>query len=202
MAFPIIAPGGGPLVDGQTTLINGVMYIYSLTNGSWSPLSSSNTITYPSITATTSTITGTETVGNSVVTGNEAVQGNETVSGNQIVLGNLGVGTNTPAVKLAIVGTDAVLLPVGTTVQRPSGVAGYVRYNSDNTSFEGFNGTGWGSLGGATGGGLDQVFYLNSQTVTTSYTIPTNYHAGSVGPIAINSGVTVTIPSGSVWSIN
>lgn len=54
---------------------------------------------------------------------------------------------------------------------------------------------------GATGGGGDQIFVQNGQTVTTNYTIPTNFNAMSTGPVSINSGVTVTIPSGSVWAI-
>lgn len=94
-------------------------------------------------------------------------------------------------------------LPSGTTAQRDgSPSAGYIRFNSDNTKFEGYNGTGWTAVGGgATGGGSDAVFIENGQTVTTDYTITTNYNAGSFGPVSINSGVTVTIPTGSVWTI-
>jgi hypothetical protein len=61
----------------------------------------------------------------------------------------LGIGTASPAVKLSIVGTDAVLLPVGTTAQRPTGATGYLRFNSDSSSFEGYNGSSWSSVGGA-----------------------------------------------------
>jgi hypothetical protein len=43
--------------------------------------------------------------------------------------------------------------------------------------------------------------YLNTQTIATSYTIPSGSSAMSVGPITIASGVTVTIPSGSRWAI-
>ena len=56
-------------------------------------------------------------------------------------------------------------------------------------------------LGGATGAGGDQVFYENDQTVTTSYTITASKNAVTAGPVTINSGVTVTIPSGSYWSV-
>ena len=42
---------------------------------------------------------------------------------------------------------------------------------------------------------------LNNATVSASYTIPTSYNAMSAGPITINTGVTVTIPSGSRWAI-
>lgn len=55
--------------------------------------------------------------------------------------------------------------------------------------------------GGATGGGGDQVFVQNQQIVTTNYTLSTGYNAESVGPISINSGVTITVPSGSRWVI-
>ena len=55
--------------------------------------------------------------------------------------------------------------------------------------------------GGATGGGSDKIFHNNDQTVTTSYTIPTGQNSMTAGPISINSGVTVTVPSGSEWTI-
>lgn len=42
---------------------------------------------------------------------------------------------------------------------------------------------------------------LNSNTVTTNYSIPANYNAMSAGSITINSGVTVTVPSGSRWVV-
>lgn len=58
-----------------------------------------------------------------------------------------------------------------------------------------------GGSGGATGGGTDQVFFLNGQTVTTNYSIPSADNAGTFGPVTINSGVTVTVPSGSVWTV-
>ena len=116
--------------------------------------------------------------------------------------GNVGVGTTTPAVKLAISSTDAILVPVGTTGERPTGATGYLRFNSSTISFEGYNGTAWGSIGGgATGGGTDQVFYLNGQTVNTSYSIPAGQNAGSFGPISVASGATVTVPSGSTWTV-
>jgi hypothetical protein len=46
-----------------------------------------------------------------------------------------------------------------------------------------------------------QVFYENSQTVTSNYTIGTSKSAMSTGPITINSDITVTIPAGSRWVI-
>jgi hypothetical protein len=54
---------------------------------------------------------------------------------------------------------------------------------------------------GAKGGGTDQVFYENDQTVTTNYTITTNKNAVTAGPVSIDSGIIVTIPDGSVWTV-
>jgi hypothetical protein len=58
-----------------------------------------------------------------------------------------------------------------------------------------------GGGGGASGTGGNQVFFLNDLYVTASYTIPTGKNSGTFGPITINSGVTVTVPDDSVWSI-
>lgn len=99
--------------------------------------------------------------------------------------------------------TGSALVPSGTQAQRDgSPAAGYFRFNSDVAKFEGYNGTAWGSVGGgATGGGSDDIFIENGQTVTTNYTLTTGKNAGSFGPITINSGITVTVPSGQVWTI-
>jgi hypothetical protein len=59
----------------------------------------------------------------------------------------------------------------------------------------------WGTAGGASGGGTNQVFYENDQTVTEDYTIGTDKNAMSAGPITIDDGATVTIPDGSTWVI-
>ena len=57
------------------------------------------------------------------------------------------------------------------------------------------------TAGGATGGGSDEVFYENDQTVTTNYTITNGKNAMAAGPITINSGVTVTVGSGETLTI-
>jgi hypothetical protein len=45
------------------------------------------------------------------------------------------------------------------------------------------------------------VFWENNQTLSSSYTITTGTNAGTFGAITIASGVAVTIPSGSTWTI-
>jgi hypothetical protein len=58
---------------------------------------------------------------------------------------------------------------------------------------------------GATGGSTDKIFWENGQTVTTDYTIGDSFGAAAnamtAGPVQVNNGVTVTIPSGEYWII-
>ena len=58
-----------------------------------------------------------------------------------------------------------------------------------------------GISAGATGGGSDEVFVNNSQTVTTDYTVPSGKSASSTGPITLNAGVDITLSAGSRWVI-
>lgn len=104
--------------------------------------------------------------------------------------------------------TSAIQLPSGTTGNQPGTAAvGMVRYNTTNNEFEGYSGAtpSWQALGGMpTGGGNDKIFYLNSQVVTTNYTLPSAplaKNAMSAGPVTINAGITVTVPVGQSWSI-
>ena len=99
--------------------------------------------------------------------------------------------------------TGYILIPAGTTSERAvSPSNGQIRYNTTYSQFEGYKGGAWGQLGGgATGGGGDEVFVENGVTVTTNYTLSANKNASSVGPITIDSGATVTIPSGQRWVV-
>jgi len=99
--------------------------------------------------------------------------------------------------------TGSSVVAAGTTAQRDgSPSAGMLRFNSTATSFEGYDGSAWGSIGGgASGGGSDSVFYENDQNVTTSYTIPATKNAMSTGPITVNSGATVTVSDGARYVV-
>jgi len=107
---------------------------------------------------------------------------------------NLGVSTGVNA---------STILPSGTTAQRDgSPAAGYIRFNSTLSQFEGYNGTVWAPVGAvATGGGVDEVFVETDQIVLSDYTLTSGKNAMTAGPVSINTGVTVTIPTGAVWSI-
>ena len=80
---------------------------------------------------------------------------------------------------------------------------GQIWVDSDDGIIYVWSGSAWTEVGGggATGGGSNKVFFENDNVVTSSYTITSGKNAMSAGPVTINSGVDVTIPSGSVWVI-
>jgi hypothetical protein len=88
-----------------------------------------------------------------------------------------------------------------TTVLVPPSITGVTVYANGTTSPSFIGNVYLTGGGGATGGGADQVFFENSQVVTTNYTITSGKNAMTAGPITINGGVVVTVPSGSVWTI-
>jgi len=153
-------------------------------------------------TASTGAFTTLAASGNASVTGNLTVDGNTTLgnaSGDTITLN---AATAAVPNNLNFSGTGTITVPVGTTGQRPSPTSGMIRYNTTENSFEGYAAGAWGSIGGgATGAGGDQVFYENELTVTTNYTLTTSRNAMSTGPITIDSGVTVTVPTSQRWVI-
>src|SRR5210317_899663 len=87
----------------------------------------------------------------------------------------VGILNATPDVTLDIgSATDAIHMPVGTTAQRPTGAAGYFRYNTDLGQFEGYTDE-WGSIAGSGGASAveQQIFAgTGSQTDFTLTTAP------------------------------
>lgn len=51
------------------------------------------------------------------------------------------------------------------------------------------------------GGGGIGALVVNATTVTDNYTVDTGTNAQSVGPVTINSGITVTVASGQRWLV-
>jgi hypothetical protein len=85
--------------------------------------------------------------------------------------------------------------PLGAT--GATGIQGPIGPGSGSTGATGPT----GPTGGATGAGGDAIFWENDQNVTTNYTISTNKNAMTAGPITVDSGVIVTVPAGSVWTV-
>jgi hypothetical protein len=94
--------------------------------------------------------------------------------------------------------TGAAEIPTGTEAQRPTPAAGQLRFNTDAASFEGYDGTEWGSIGG---GATSDAIYENSATIAENITIVAGRNAMSTGPITINAGVTVTVSTGARYVV-
>ena len=142
-------------------------------------------------------MTGPLAMGNNKIT--EMAAG--VASGDAVEYSQFSTPTFTGNVTVTSVGF--VKLPVGTTAERSgTPVDGMIRYNSTLGRYEGYSNSAWGGLGGgATGGGSDQIFIENGQTVTTSYTISANKNAMSTGPLSVDSGVDITVPDGANWVV-
>jgi hypothetical protein len=50
-------------------------------------------------------------------------------------------------------------------------------------------------------GAADDVFWENAQTISSNYSITASKNAMTVGDIKVNTGITVTVPTGTVWYI-
>jgi len=86
--------------------------------------------------------TGLVTTANVVVGKDLTVSGNATVSSNLTVTGNATVAGN-----VSLTGTGSIVVPVGTTAQRPAtGLSGMVRLNTTIGLLEYYNGSIWASL--------------------------------------------------------
>jgi len=238
---------GVTIVAGEKALVifNGTDYI-KVSNVSGSG-------TFTSLTAT-GAITFNTTTNNQSYTTTGA--GTITISSGTLgTINNMSIGATTPSTgafttlsttgNAVFGGSGAITLPTGGAF---SGIAvtGMLRYNTSIPTFEGYNGTAWASVGGATlatpstnasyyptysssatagnifstanvstsftfnpstkdltagqmvaSGGI----FVNSQTISASYTIATGYSATSSGPITLASGVSVTLGTSARWVI-
>ena len=114
--------------------------------------------------------------------------------------GNIGIGTSNPLNSLHINSTDGIVIPVGTNAERPTSsaaVRGLVRYNSDGSQFEGFDGSNWGSLGGVID--VDQDTYINAETSAGINNNQLSFFASGTQRMIIDSngnvGIGTTSPS-------
>lgn len=74
-----------------------------------------------------------------------------TLSGSEVLLNKTTVSSTNAT-------TGALRVPVGTTAEQPSpSFQGMIRYNTTDATFEGYDGTEWGAIGGGGGGGTIDV---------------------------------------------
>lgn len=72
----------------------------------------------------------------------------------------------------------------------------FVTYPAEKSGHKDSTNTIYSEQMGATNG-----LFVNANTVSSNFTIPTNYNALSVGAITVNAGVSVTIPATSTWKV-
>ena len=89
----------------------------------------------------------------------------------------------------------ALVLPVGTILERPATAAqGMIRYNSDDTTFEGYDGTAWGSLGGVKD--VDQDTYIQAETAPGTDNDELDFYTGGVERMSIGATGQITAAAG------
>ena len=111
------------------------------------------------------------------VTGNQTLTADLAVNTNSFKVdatnSRIGIGQATPTVAIdAGSKTDAILVPKGTTAQRPTGAAGQFRFNTTLGKFEGHDGTSFGEIGGsATSTNTFQVNTYTGDGSETAFTL-------------------------------
>jgi len=134
-------PTTGLLINSNETTLSSLSSVGTITTGTWSGLFGA--VTGANLTNLTSAnLTGTIPA---------------TVLGNSsFYIGTIQIALNRATGNLTLAGvnfgttdvTTSFTIPIGTTVSRPSTPAtGNIRYNTDTTNYEGFDGTNWSKMG-------------------------------------------------------
>jgi hypothetical protein len=149
----------------------------------------------------TTTGTGTFTLGSAVAGFQDfSVIGNANTTYYAIVGGSeweVGLGTYTSSGTTLSRDTILESSNGGTAVNFSAGTKNvFVTYPAEKATYQDANGTAIAPQLSASNGLVE-----NANTVSVNYTIQTNYNAMSAGPVTVNSGITLTIPSGSNWVV-
>ena len=190
--FVVTVSNGNTLIDG-TLHVNGQSTLASLNvedltatritfAGTDGELVDSTNLTFVTGTNTlalngTGNVTGQWNVDNLRLDGNTL---SSTDTNGNIVLAPNGSGYVT------ISGTNGLVIPAGTNAQQGPAVTGAIRYNSDNTQFEGYSGTNWSSLGGVRS--VDGFTYIIAESSPAASDDILHFYAGN---LAGNAGVEV-----------
>lgn len=101
--------------------------------------------------------------------------------------------------------TEIFYVPTGTTAQRPTTPTSQgIRFNTTDSTFEGWNGLAWGEIGGAGGGlfkgengtvgnSLGDIFRVHEPELNTDVTIAATENALCAGPLSVAVGTTLTV---------
>ena len=72
---------------------------------------------------------------------------------------------------VAVDATSGLIVPVGTTAQRPTGQAGMLRFNGTTSKLEIYNGSGWENVGAGVTGSSTTRDTFNGDNSTTAFTL-------------------------------
>ena len=154
------------------------------------------TITFSSVaTSITSPegLTFTDGINTTIINSGEVITGNLRIAGNSITAtnanGNIELTPNGTGV-VKVNGTQSLLIPVGSSGQRPTAATGQMRYNTDLGRFEGYNGTVWTQLGGISD--VDQNTYILPESAPNANDNLMTFVAGGVS-VATLSSTTFTV---------
>jgi hypothetical protein len=194
----VIVKTGSTSVTARTITTSGAGLTISNGNG----VSGNPTIALDGLAASLANISGTGVLG--VVGGASITSFVITGTTNQIDVVN-GAGPGNPTISIStnpiIPGTGAMTVPKGTTAQRPGGVDGMLRFNTDTDAFEIYDSGGWSTLpAGAvtlinTGTGLTGGPITSSGTISianTGVTAATYGSASAVSQIIVNDQGQIT----------
>jgi hypothetical protein len=188
----VIVKTGGTTVAARTITTSGAGL--TITNGNG--VSGNPTIALDGLAASLANMSGTGILG--VVGGASITSVVITGTTNQIDVAN-GTGPGNPTISIStnpvLPGTGAVTIPKGTTAQRPGGVDGMIRFNTETSAYETYDTTGgWSTLpSGAvtfvgTGTGLTGGPITSAGTISIANT---GVGAGVYG--ATNSSLRITV---------
>ena len=77
--------------------------------------------------------------------------------------------------------TASIKVPTGTTAQQGTATTGAFRFNTTDTSFEGYDGSAWGAIGGAENAYAKETFTGSQGTVNrTTFTLANKYTLGYI----------------------
>ena len=190
----VIVKTGSTTVTARTISTSGAGLTISNGNG----VSGNPTIALDGLAASLANMGGTGVLG--VVGGSSITSFVITGTTNQIDVAN-GAGPGNPTISIStnpiLPGTGAVTIPKGTTAQRPGGVDGMIRFNTETSAYETFDTTGgWSTLPSGAVTQIDTGTGLTGGPITSSGTISianTGVVAGvygsqgSVGSITLNA---------------
>ena len=144
------------------------------------------------ITATTGTFSGAVSATTGTFSGDLNVDSGVLFA--DVSTNRIGINQTTPTVSIdAGSNTDAILIPKGTTAQRPTAAEGLFRYNTTTSQFEGYTSE-WGAIAGSGGSGGSSSSFVRDEFTgngsTTAFTLSKAISANNEDRLIIfNEGV-------------